>query len=119
MRGRHERARISARSSPCRPNSSRCFAAQRAAYLKAPDPTYAERIADLKALGRLIRENQAAIVAAINADYGNRSAFETLFGEVFGVLDGIHDATKRLKGWMKPRRRRVDPHDLSRRAQLA
>ncbi len=84
------------------------FASQRAAYLKAPDPTYEERIADLKALGRLIRENQDAIVAAINADYGNRSAFETLFGEVFGVLDGVHDAGKRLKSWMKPRRRRVD-----------
>ena len=55
----------------------------------------------------LIRDNQAAIVAAINADYGSRSEFETRFGEVFIALDGIHDAAKRLKGWMKPRRRRV------------
>ncbi len=86
-----------------------CFEAQRAAYRKAPEPTYAERIADLKALGRLIRENQAAIVAAINADYGNRSEIETRFGEVFIALDGIHDAAKRLKGWMKPRRRGRDP----------
>ena len=85
-----------------------CFAAQRAAYRKAPDPTYAERIADLKALGRLVKENQDAIVAAINADYGNRSAVETMFGEVFSVMDGIHDAQKRLKSWMKPVRRRVD-----------
>ena len=76
--------------------------------LKAPEPTHAERIADLKALGRLVRENQDAIVAAINADYGNRSEFETLFAEVFGVLDGVRYASKRLKGWMKPRRRHVD-----------
>src|SRR5208282_2555404 len=76
--------------------------------LKAPEPTYAERLADLKSLGRLVKDNQAAIVAAINADYGNRSAFETTFGEVFSVLDGVHDATRRLKGWMKPRRRSVD-----------
>ena len=60
-----------------------CFAAQRAAYLKAPEPSHAERAADLKALGRLVKDNQAAIVAAINADYGNRSEFETLFLEVF------------------------------------
>jgi coniferyl-aldehyde dehydrogenase len=86
-----------------------CFDAQRAAYLKAPEPTHDARIADLKALGRLVKENQPAIVAAINADYGNRSEFETLFGEALLVLDGIHDAAGRLKGWMKPRRRSVDP----------
>ncbi len=85
-----------------------CFAAQRAAFFKAQEPSHAERLADLKMLARLVKDNQAAIVAAINADYGNRSTFETTFGEVFQVLDGAHDATKRLKGWMKPRRRSVD-----------
>ena len=85
-----------------------CFAAQRAAYLKAPEPTHDERVVDVRALGRLIRENQTAIVAAINTDYGNRSEFETLFGEIFLVLDTIHDAQKRLKTWMRPQRRRVD-----------
>jgi len=85
-----------------------CFAAQRAAYLRAPQPSHAERVADLKALGRLVKENQAALVAAINADFGNRSEFETLFAEIFTVLDTIHDAKKRLRSWMRPRRRRVD-----------
>jgi coniferyl-aldehyde dehydrogenase len=85
-----------------------CFDAQRAAYLKAPEPAGAEREANLKTLARLVKENRTAIVAAINADYGNRSEFETLFAEVFPVLDGIHDATRRLKGWMLPRRRRAD-----------
>jgi coniferyl-aldehyde dehydrogenase len=92
------------------------LAAQRAAYLKAPEPTYEERIADLRALARLIKDNQAAIVAAINGDYGNRSEFETLFGEVYLVLDGIHDAEKRLKSWMRPERRRVDLLTLRARA---
>jgi coniferyl-aldehyde dehydrogenase len=85
-----------------------CLDAQRAAYLKAPSPTHAERVADLKGLSRLVNENRAAIVAAINADYGSRSAFETLFGEVFVTIDSAHDAAKRLKGWMRPRRRSVD-----------
>ena len=85
-----------------------CFTAQRAAFLKAPEPSHVERVADLKALARLIKENQSAIVAAIDADYGGRSEFETIFGEIFASLDGLRDAQKRVGRWMRPRRRSVD-----------
>src|SRR5438477_7200526 len=85
-----------------------CFDAQRAARLARLEPAYAERLADLKTLARLIKDNQPAIVCAINADYGNRSEMETLFAEVFLVQAAIHDAQRRLKGWMRPRRRSVD-----------
>ncbi len=85
-----------------------CFRAQRAAYLAAPEPSYAQRVADLKALARLVTDHRQAIVGAINADYCNRSEFETLFAEIFMVQETIHDTIKRLKGWMKPQRRRVD-----------
>src|SRR5574337_685845 len=85
-----------------------CLNDQRAAFLKAPEPAYEERLADLNGLARLIVENRAAIVAAINDDYGSRSELETLFAEVYPILDGIRDARKRLKGWMRPRRRGVD-----------
>jgi coniferyl-aldehyde dehydrogenase len=85
-----------------------CLDAQRAAYLKAPEPSHAERVADLKALARLVKENREAIVATIDADYGGRSGFETTFGEVFPIIDGAHDAAKHLRSWMRPRRRRVD-----------
>lgn len=81
---------------------------QRQAYLAKPNPTYKERVADLKTLARMLRENQAALVEAINRDYGNRSEFETLFSEFFVVLDGIGDTLKQLKGWMKPMKRHVD-----------
>ena len=84
------------------------FDAQRAAYLKAPERTHAERVADLKTLVRLVRDNQAAIVAAISADFGNRSEFETKFAEIFVVIDSAHDAAKRLARWMRPQRRPVD-----------
>lgn len=49
--------------------------------MKAPEPSHAERFADLKALGRLLKNNQAAIVTVINADYGNRSEVENLDSE--------------------------------------
>ena len=85
-----------------------CFDGQRAAYLAAPEPSYDQRMADLKALAQLLKDNKDELVAAINADYGNRSEFETLFADYFVVLETITDATKNLKKWMKPQRRYVD-----------
>src|ERR1035441_9418997 len=79
-----------------------CFDRQLAAYLAAPEPSHAERIADLKSLAALLKENREALVAAINADYGNRSEFETLFAEFFVVLETIKDTAGHLKKWMKP-----------------
>src|SRR5277367_1774282 len=84
------------------------FDAQREAFLKAPEPSRADRLGDLRALTRLLTENQGAIIAAIDADYGGRSGFETMFGEIFASLDGLRDARKCLARWMRPRRRSVD-----------
>src|SRR6476661_7408434 len=94
-----------------------CFDKQRAAYLAAPEPSYDQRMADLKALAQLLKDNKDELVAAINADYGNRSEFETLFAEYFVVLETIADAAKNLKKWMKPQRKTRRFHDLSARAQ--
>jgi coniferyl-aldehyde dehydrogenase len=85
-----------------------CLERQRAAYLADPVPSYAARRADLENLSRMLKENQEALVAAINADYGNRSQFETLFAEFFVVLQEIKDNLKHLKKWMKPQRRSID-----------
>ncbi len=86
-----------------------CLARQRAAYLADPVPSHAQRVADLRALAQLLKDNRDALVAAINRDYGSRSSFETLFTEYFVVLDGIRDAIRHLKGWMKPVKRHADP----------
>ncbi|MCS3835755.1 coniferyl-aldehyde dehydrogenase [Pseudomonas sp. JAI111] len=85
-----------------------CFDNQRAAHLKYAGPTHAERMADLDALARLLKENRHRLVEAINLDYGNRSEFETLFAEFFVVLETIKDTKKNLKIWMKPQRRHID-----------
>ena len=81
---------------------------QRAAYFAHPYPSLAERRADLRQLKAFVRDNRDAIVAAISADYGNRSRHETLFAEIFSVLDGVDHTLKHLKKWMKPQRRSVD-----------
>lgn len=54
-----------------------CFDLQRSAYLAQPAPAYAERLADLETLTRLLKENREALIDAINRDYGNRSSFVT------------------------------------------
>ena len=81
---------------------------QRAAYFAHPYPTFAERKADLLKLKAFIKDNRDAIVDAISADYGNRSRHETLFAEIFSVVDGVEHTLKHLKTWMKPQRRGVD-----------
>ena len=81
---------------------------QRAAYFAHPYPSFDERRADLLKLKDFIRDNREAIVAAISADYGNRSRHETLFAEIFSVMDGVDHTVKHLKNWMKPQRRGVD-----------
>ena len=86
-----------------------CLDRQRHAFCTGPRPGYEQRRADLLALRRMVSDNQAAIIQAINTDYGNRSPHETLIAEIIFVLDGINFALKNLKKWMKPQRRHVDP----------
>jgi coniferyl-aldehyde dehydrogenase len=85
-----------------------CLEAQRRAHLAAAAPSAASRIADLTSLGRMIEDNRDAVVAAINADFGNRSEIETLFAEVFIALSAIKATKPRIRGWVRPRARTVD-----------
>jgi len=84
------------------------FQKQRQAYLASPIPDLDQRREDLLALKRMLSENLDEIVAAISEDYGNRSRHESLFAEVIAVTDGINDAIKQVKKWMKPQKRHVD-----------
>lgn len=84
------------------------FDLQRRQYLANPVPGYQQRREDLLALKRLISENAEAIIAAISADYGNRSRHESQFAEIIASTDGITDVLKHLKQWMKVQKRHVD-----------
>lgn len=81
---------------------------QRQAYLAHPVPSRAERLADLATLERFIREQQEALVAAVNADYGQRSRHETLLTEITPALAALRQARSHLRRWMRPQRRHVD-----------
>jgi coniferyl-aldehyde dehydrogenase len=87
--------------------AQRVFRLQRQAYLQKPFPTYEERIDNLRKLERILVDNADAIAKAISADFGHRSAEESLMAELFTSVDGIRDARKKLKKWMRPQRRHV------------
>jgi coniferyl-aldehyde dehydrogenase len=84
------------------------LAHQRAAYLRHPVPSHAERVADLRTLERFVRENRQPLIDAVSADYGHRSAHETVMTEILPLLGAIKHARKHLRGWMRPQRRPVD-----------
>jgi acyl-CoA reductase-like NAD-dependent aldehyde dehydrogenase len=48
-----------------------------------------------------------ALVAALDADYGGRSRFDTLLADLLVVADSARYARRKLKGWAKPRRAAV------------
>ncbi|MBV4488706.1 coniferyl aldehyde dehydrogenase [Pseudomonas sp. SWRI153] len=85
----------------------RQFQAQRAAYAANPMPPAAQRQQWLKALRDLLSNERQALIEAISADFSHRSADETLLAELMPSLHGIHYASRHLKGWMKPSRRKV------------
>jgi coniferyl-aldehyde dehydrogenase len=87
--------------------AQRVFKLQREAYLRHPYPSYEERLENLTKLERLLVENATAIAEAINADFGHRAYEESMMAELFTSVDGIRDAKKRLRKWMKPQRRHV------------
>lgn len=87
---------------------AQCLQLQRTAYRAGPYPDLEQRKADLTALHRFLEENEDAIIAAIQADFGVRPATETRLIELFPVRQGIRDTLGELAKWMRPQRRSVD-----------
>jgi coniferyl-aldehyde dehydrogenase len=86
----------------------RVLQAQRAAFLSHPYPTLAERTDKLRAVKSVLRRYQDEIAAAIDADFGGRSAGETRLIEVIGPILQANHALANLRHWMKPSRRRTE-----------
>jgi coniferyl-aldehyde dehydrogenase len=81
---------------------------QQEAFVSAPSPSLQQRREDLRTLARMLGDHRDALVAAVHQDYGNRSAFETLFAEFLVVIDTIHHARRHVGRWMKPQRRAIE-----------
>ena len=55
---------------------------QKEAYLDAPEPSYDQRMQDLRTLKKMLMKHSREIKEAINADYGNRSGIETSLADI-------------------------------------
>ena len=83
------------------------FDAQQQAFDHNRYPEYAQRLADLQSLKRILVDNQEALLASLSKDFGHRSCDDSIIGDILSTLSGIKYHIKNLKAWMKPRRKHV------------
>src|SRR5690554_1080126 len=81
--------------------------AQKTAFASQPYPSAEQRIEHLGRLKTQLLKYQDDICAALDSDFGGRSADETLLAEVMTSLEGVHYNSKNLRRWMKPQKRKV------------
>ncbi len=79
------------------------YEAQRVAFALEPYPDWKTRRDRLLRLRRLLTENERALEAAIDRDFGHRPAIETQLAELFPSLEEIKAALRDGRDWMKPR----------------
>ena len=83
------------------------FNLQTQACLDQPIIPLKKRLELLHTIETVLKENDQAICEAIHADFGNRSFHETRILEITPCLMGLRYTRKKLKKWIKPKRRHV------------
>ena len=78
---------------------------QQLAFRAQPAPSVQTRIESLKKLKAALLKHQDNLVAALQVDYGQRPAQDTLLSDIMPCVLNINYTIKRVKKWMKPQRR--------------
>lgn len=81
-------------------------------------PDHAQRDGDLRRLREALARHAETLVAAVDADFGGRSAFETRIAELSMVLHDIDVLRAGLRRWMKPQRVATDWKFLPARSEI-
>jgi coniferyl-aldehyde dehydrogenase len=81
------------------------FQRHREAFARDSHPSAAARMDLLGRLEKLVFDHQDEWAEAISRDFGARSRHETQLLELFPSLEGIRHARRRVRRWMRPRRR--------------
>ena len=97
---------------------ARLFELQRAAFAHERFPTLATRRDRLARLRKLVADNEQRFIAAVDRDFGHRSAHETRLAELYIVTAEIAHAQSHLAQWMRPRRVPTPLHLLPGRARI-
>lgn len=71
------------------------------AHLVAGPASAALREERLRRAARLIRENHTAISAAISADFGNRSVYQSMIADLATTVKMLEHSAEHVRGWMK------------------
>lgn len=80
---------------------------QQRAFL-AEGPVSAQTRQDrLQRCYRMIGEHRTEIVDACHSDFGSHSRHQAQMSEVMTVMDGLERASRQVRQWMKPQRRKV------------
>ena len=85
------------------------LARQREAFMAELPVTAATRIDRLDRAIRLLADNAGSIADAVSADYGCRPRDLSRFTEAAASISVLKHARKRVRGWMRPERRSLDP----------
>ena len=96
----------------------RLLLVQRSAFEAERYPSVATRRDRLERLRRIVTQHESRFVAAIERDFGHRSAHETRLAELYIVGAEARHAIRRLSRWMKPRRVATPWHLLPASARI-
>lgn len=85
---------------------------QRAAFIAEGQPSAEQRRQRIQVVIDMLVDHQAALVTAIDADFGGRPRGYSLMNDVLGSITALKDARENLEGWMAPQERAVfAPYD--------
>ena len=79
---------------------------QKKAQMDLGPPSLHQRRDWIERAEYLLKDNQGDICEALNADFGNRSSFQSLFSDVASTVDELRYARKNVHKWMKPQSRK-------------
>lgn len=86
------------------------FDTMRDASRQSVETDLATRHDRLNRLASILLENTNDIINAIDADFGGRVHDETRLLEILPALNALRHARRHVRGWMRPRRRRISWH---------
>lgn len=81
------------------------LARQRAGFELEPYPSLSTRRDRLNRIGRLLKDNQETLCAAVSSDFGHRSSHETKLLEIVPLMSALRHTRSHLPRWMRPERR--------------
>ncbi len=76
-------------------------------FIKTPYLSINKRITVLKQLRSRIVEFEQELIDAVSKDFGYRTAFDTLLGDILPTMQALAHTIKKLPKWSKPSKRSV------------